>query len=190
MFRLSCIALAAASLLLTSGPGHAADSATCKGYVAEAVAKAQAVRRSACGYDAGDPRWGASRDAHARWCRSASKTTVAAETAQRRGQVKLCQVCRNYADLATTAAADNAKSNCGFTGPRWSANASDHFDWCMAMRDTDEAAKAIAADSYAAVAAAIEQSLAPETGDRTLSIETCKLRQPAPRKRGPRRPRT
>jgi hypothetical protein len=178
MHKTICAALTAMALLLPAGAARAADGATCDAYVKEAVAKAQAVRRLGCGYEFNDPRWATGNTGHARWCKAASKDAVVTETAHRRGQFKLCQLCRSYADLATAAAADNASAKCGFSGARWSAKAEDHFGWCMAQRSTDDAAKAIAAGSYAAVTAAMEQSLGPETGDRTLSIASCKLRQP------------
>jgi hypothetical protein len=172
----------AMALLLPAGAARGADAATCNTYVREAVAKAQAVRRLDCGYALNDPRWAAGQAGHARWCKAASKEAIVTETAHRRGQFKLCQLCRSYADLATAAAADNANAKCGFSGARWSANAGDHFGWCKATGNTDDAAKAIAAGSYAAVTAALEQSLGVETGERTLSIARCKLRQPAVRR--------
>jgi hypothetical protein len=170
------------ALLLPTGAARAADAKTCDAYVKEAAAKAQAVRQLGCGYELNDPRWAAGQAGHARWCKTAPKEAVVTETAHRRGQFKLCQLCRSYADLATAAAADNANAKCGFSGARWSARAEDHFGWCTATRNTDDAAKAIAAGSYAALTATMEQSLGRETGERTLGIAKCKL-PPTPARR-------
>jgi hypothetical protein len=182
MHKAICAAFMAMALLLPTGAARAADAATCDAYVKEAVAKSQAVRQLGCGYEPNDPRWAAGQTGHARWCKSASKEAVVTETAHRRGQFKLCQLCRSYADLATAAAADNANAKCGFSGARWSARAEDHFGRCTATRNTDDAAKAIAAGSYAALTATMAQSLGLETGERTLGIAKCKLR-PTPARR-------
>jgi len=177
--------LTAIALLSWANVANAADAATCDTYTKEAIAKSRAVRQFGCGYDLNDRRWATERSSHASWCKAASKAAVATETAQRRGQFKLCQLCRTYADLAAAAAADNANAKCGFDGARWSARAEDHFGWCMATRNTDDAMKAMATGSYAALTAVMEQSLGQETGRRTLDIAACKLRQPSPRR--PRR---
>jgi hypothetical protein len=182
MRKAICAAVVVTGLLVQAGAAHAADAKTCDAYVKEATAKAQAIRQLNCGIDLNDARWGAGRSGHASWCKAASKDALATETAHRRGQFKLCQLCRTYADLATAAAADNATARCGFSGARWSTRAEDHFGWCMTARDTDDAAKAMAAGSYAALAAVMEQSLGMETGERTLRIADCKLRQPAARR--------
>jgi citrate lyase beta subunit len=35
------------------------------------------------------------------------------------------------------AAAQGKKFNCGLTGPRWNDSKSDHFAWCMSLRDDE-----------------------------------------------------
>ena len=141
------------------------------------------MRDFACGYDLDNPRWTTNRKSHATWCRTTSQEAVANETAQRRGEVKLCRLCRAYANAATAAAADNVKLKCGLSGARWSDKAGDHFGWCMGLREAD--AKPDAAD-HAALAAAMEKSTNPETAGRILEIEQCRLRPPASRKPSPR----
>jgi hypothetical protein len=127
------LAVAAVVLLSSIGQAHAASAATCDAYATEAVVKAQGVRQFACGYDLKDRRWTADRKGHARWCRTTPEDAVASEVARRRGEMKLCQTCRLYTSMATDAAAENRKLKCGFTGPRWSDKATDHFGWCMAL---------------------------------------------------------
>ena len=136
---------ASATLRLFTDNALALGPGVCDAYVRETVAKAHGVRGLECGYDLKDGRWAVDRDGHARWCKAAPKDVVVKETAQRRGQVRLCQVCRAYATLATRAAADNDKLKCGLAGPRWSKEAAAHFGWCMALRNSDNAIKAAAA---------------------------------------------
>jgi len=168
-----------------ASPAFAAGGDVCDAYVRETVAKAHGVRGLECGYDLKDRRWAVDRDGHARWCKAASKDVVVKETAQRRGQVKLCQVCRAYATLATRAAADNDKLKCGFAGPRWSKEAAAHFGWCMALRNSEDAIKASAAGSSASITAAMENSIAPEASDRIREIDECRERQAGPQKAPP-----
>jgi len=169
--------LLAAAFALGASHAFAASGDVCGAYVMEAVAKAQGVRALDCGYDLKDRRWGTDGDGHARWCKTAPKDAVVKETAQRRGQVKLCQVCRAYATLATRAAADNDKLKCGFAGPSWSKEAAAHFGWCMALRSSEDAIKASAEASYPAITVAMENSMASATGDRIRNIDECKGRQ-------------
>jgi hypothetical protein len=183
---------AAVSFLVLTSPvltslGLAADAATCRPYVREAVAKAQGVREFACGYDLKEPRWTIDRNGHAQWCKAAPKDAVAKETAQRRGEMKLCGECRAYARASAEFAAENRKLKCGLTGPRWSGDAAAHFGWCMALRESEGAAGAGIAVSYQSVAEKVEKSTHSETLDRIEQIATCKSRQSQPR-HGPRKP--
>ena len=107
------------------------------------------MRQSDCGYDLKDPRWATDRKDHARWCRANPEKAVAAETAWRRGEIKLCEDCRAYARVAAESAAENTKRNCGLSGPRWNGKASDHFAWCMALRGGESAASESAASESA-----------------------------------------
>jgi hypothetical protein len=171
------VAFAAAALLFAGGGGaQAAGAATCDAYATEAVVKAQGVRQFACGYDLKDPRWSADRKGHARWCEAAPQELVAGETARRRGEIKQCQQCRAYADLAKAAAADNSKLKCGLTGPRWSGDAQAHFGWCMALREREAAGATQVAASDQATPAAMDKSLVTETAERMGAIDQCRSR--------------
>jgi hypothetical protein len=169
-------ALAAVSLLLLASPGLAADAATCQLYVKEAVAKARGVREFSCEYDLKEPRWSTDRKSHSRWCRAAPEDEVARETAQRRGEMKLCGECRAYARASAEFAAENGKLKCGLTGPRWSGDATAHFGWCMALRENEGAAGAGIAVSHQSIAEKMEKSTRSETLDRIVQIATCKSR--------------
>lgn len=176
------------AVLLPVGAGRAADKATCDAYVNEAVSKAQGVRQFECGFQLDDPRWGTDRDSHARWCKDASKDDVAREQARRRGEIKLCQTCRIYANLAIAAAADNVKLNCGFEGPRWNDKAEDHFGWCMQHRDMIAAEKMSVGRTRKLVFEQKEPNpIKLETGERVREAVACKARQQSARTTQPKR---
>jgi hypothetical protein len=187
--KVICAAFIAMGLLLQAGAAHAADAATCDAYVKEATAKAEGVRSYHCGFDLNDPRWTTGRSGHAAWCKSADKETVARENAHRRGEIKVCQTCRAYAELGAAAAADNARLKCGYKGPRWNAKAEDHFGWCMEHRGriaTDENDMAAA---YKATIAKMQQPLGAETGARAHETMACRSRKPKARQTsGQKRP--
>ena len=177
MDRAFVAALAAAGLLLSVDLSAAADFATCDIYVREAVAKAQGVRAFNCGYDLNDPRWSTKRSGHAAWCKSADKESVERETARRRGEIKLCQTCRAYTNLAVSAAADNIKLKCKFDGSRWSIKAEDHFAWCMAQHERPGADEK---DEAAASKTALEKMQKPinfETQARVIQAAHCQLQK-------------
>ena len=161
-------------LLSTSSQAHAASVAICGTYVTEAAAKAQGIRQFDCGYDLKDPRWTTDRKELARWCRANPEKTVAAETARRRGEIKICGECRAYARFAAESAAENSKRNCGLSGPRWNDKTSEHFAWCMALRGGESAAEADIAASYKTIAEKIEKSTHSETLERLTDIAKCK----------------
>jgi len=161
-------------VLLPAGAGHSADKATCDAYVNEAVSKAQGIREFNCGFQLDDLRWGTDRDGHARWCKDASKDDVAREQARRRGEIKLCQTCRGYADAAAASAANNVKFACGFEGPRWNANAEDHFGWCMQQRGAIGAGEKNVAAAYKASLQKMQQPVDLEAGIRVREATICK----------------
>jgi hypothetical protein len=173
---------AAITLLLSVVQLQAAGAPTCGAYAREAAAKAQGVRAFNCGYTLNDPRWSTDRNKHQRWCSKAPRESVLSESVLRRAQIETCQMCRSYANLAVAAAIDNGKMKCGFTGPRWSELAPAHFGWCMQLRES--AGETISAEeaSFKAIREKMEKSMRPETSDRVLGIEECKLRQTAPGK--------
>lgn len=165
-------AFAALAVLFALGEACAAGVAPCDVYAKEAVAKAQAAKDLACGYDPSDPRWTTDLKGHARWCRATPKDAVAKETAQRREQMKFCVTCRVYADQAVASAADNTALKCGLTGPRWTGDAAAHFASCIAQRGNGAAQGADVAQSSSS---AKIQKL--EMAARLLQIEICKQRQ-------------
>jgi hypothetical protein len=163
--------------LVAFGPhdaARAAGAAICNAYAKEAAAKAQGVRDLACGYDLKDPRWTTDRKSHSGWCRASPDKAVASEQAQRRAQMNLCQTCSVYADMAVEAAAENKKLNCGLSGPNWNDNKSDHFAWCMAMRDQESTVNPDVAAATRAIETKFETVTRRETIDRTLRIMKCK----------------
>ena len=186
MDRAFVAALAAAGLLLSADLSAAADSATCDIYVREAVAKAQGVRAFNCGYDLNDPRWDTKRSGHAAWCRSADKETVARETARRRGEIKLCQTCRAYANLAVSAAADNIKLKCGFEGPRWGKEAQAHFGWCVQQHTRPGADEKDVAAAYKASLEKMYKPINYETYARAIQTAHCKSQPRKSRARPPK----
>ena len=176
MYRAIGLAFAAAALLLAAGQAQAAGAAACAAYAKEAVAKAKAVRDFGCGYDLNDPRWTTDRKSHLRWCRATQIAKVAEEMAERRGQMKLCKSCRAYANLAATAAADNVRLKCEFSGPRWNVSAGAHFSWCMALRRHEGSPGADDAASGKSLRLDTEVTIHGETGERILGIANCKTR--------------
>jgi hypothetical protein len=174
MNRLIGFMLVALAVVAWPGTGRAADGAICDAYVKEAVSKAQGVREFDCGYDLNDARWSTAQDGHAHWCKGASKQDVAREQARRRGEIKLCQACRGYADAAAAAMADNVKFACGFEGPRWSGKPEDHFGWCMQRRETVSAAEKNVAAAYKASLTKIRQPVDLEAGIRVREAAACK----------------
>ena len=175
--RVRVFALAITALILGSEPAFSAGAATCNFYAREAVAKAEGMQAMGCGYEADDPRWTTDRNAHARWCRAAAQGTVDEESTRRRGLMRLCQICRAYADLAAARAADNVNLKCQSSGPRWNINAAAHFAWCMGLRQPEGTNDAT---SYKAAATNLENAVARETGIRTQTITICALRAPRP----------
>jgi hypothetical protein len=176
MHKQICAAFAVMGLLLQAGAARAADTKTCDAYVKEATAKAQGIRQFNCGFDVNDPRWSSDRNGHAAWCKTADKEMVARESTLRRGEIKLCQTCRNYAALAVAAAADNVSRKCGYDGPRWGSAPEAHFGWCMAQhtRPAADEKDLIAAEKDAL--AKLPVALNPETGRRAVLIALCRRR--------------
>jgi hypothetical protein len=176
MHKTSCVVLLATALIFP-GAARAADAKTCDAYVKEATAKAQGIRQFNCGFDGNDPRWTSEGTRHAAWCKTADKEAVERETARRRGEIKLCQTCRAYADLAVAAVADNAKLKCGLEGARWSSKAEDHFGWCMAQRGPVGADEKDIGAAYKAALETMQKPAGLETGARTRATAACKSDQ-------------
>jgi hypothetical protein len=178
MLRLPSLALSAAILLALGAPdAQAAASAACKVYADEAVGKAHGARALACGYDLTNPRWTTNRAAHARWCKATPDLQLAKETAARRAEMKRCQACRAYANLAIAAAAANTTLRCGWNGPRWSEGGGAHFQWCMELYASPEATTTSQA-ANGDLKSGFEALLNRETGARARGIALCKAQRP------------
>ncbi len=169
------LALAAIAFLIPLRQSQAAGTAVCDTYVKEAVAKARGMRSFGCGYDLNDLRWTTDRKSHAQWCRASPEDAVAKETAYRRGEMKLCQSCRAYAEIAAEAAAESDKLKCGFSGTRWNVHPDTHFSWCMALRDNESAAGFDVAATYKSITTKIQNVTHPEAFERRLQIVKCKV---------------
>ena len=179
MYKPLCIAFPIAALILSPILACAADIATCRAYENEAVAKAQATREFGCPYDLYDPRWTTDREGHVKWCRATDKNVVVDEAARRRAEIKICQMCRAYASLTATAAADNNRVKCGLSGVHWRANPEEHFGWCMRLRgEGGGSGRTETPKAYRAVTVKMETSLNLRTARRIQDIEECRLRQP------------
>lgn len=174
------LAVAAIAFLIPIRQSQAAAAAVCDTYVKEAMAKAQAVRAFDCGYDLNDLRWTTDRKSHARWCQASPERAVAKETAHRRGEMKICQTCRAYAEIASEAAAENGKLKCGYSGASWDVGVTAHFSWCMALRNNESAAGDDVAAAYKSIAAKIQDVTYPEAFDRRLQIVNCRVRGSVP----------
>lgn len=60
------------------------------------------------------------------FCTIALALTSVTASAQNRAQF-----CNGYADTAVEQNDENDERDCGFSGPRWSDNRTNHFAWCM-----------------------------------------------------------
>jgi len=110
-------------------PVQAASPTACNGYVSDAVSKARDATNLRCGFSG--PVWSTDEWGHKRWCLGADPWSVSHEVIERDRAFKKCQSCRNYASDAQRAVQKNLQNKCGFSGPRWNADAEGHFRWCM-----------------------------------------------------------
>jgi hypothetical protein len=133
MFKaLTVVVLPTLFLFLPSRETQAASPTVCNNYVERAVQAAEVVRARSCAFDLSHPQWSTDPNVHRRWClRDANQETVETEDFNRHNQVDRCRTCRDYADQAVAAAAENIKLNCKLSGPRWGESPEAHFGWCM-----------------------------------------------------------
>lgn len=132
-------------IALASLSGPASAQVDCEYYASNAVKSAMEVRELRCEYDLDHPEWSLDRDGHLRWCRGATEESVMRESGHRDSFLKICRRCSGYADQAVQMLqrSNSYDANCGFGGPEWSSNRSDHFRFCVAARQ--ETAEATAA---------------------------------------------
>jgi hypothetical protein len=118
-----------------------AEAEQCDGYAKNAVASAQEARKAGCATEG--ERWSTVYSRHFNFCRIASKSERAAEDAARAASLKQCRAdaaakrrqddCRDYAEEALQAGAENERLQCGYEGERWNARYIRHFNWCMSV---------------------------------------------------------
>ena len=112
---------------------------------------------SACGFTG--PAWSPDYNHHYDWCMRVPRTQSEAGTSQRaddlanrcgaaqpsqpQGGVQPSQPqgggtmsgpevrCDQYANTAISQNRENMERACGFTGPAWNDNYSDHYNWCV-----------------------------------------------------------
>jgi hypothetical protein len=101
----------------------------CTAYAQEAVS-AQYQNLAQCQF-VGD-RWSLDFTGHRAWCMGATPDAVAGETSARRFALERCAGrCRAYTLAALDAQRKNIENQCGFTGERWSLDATGHMTWCV-----------------------------------------------------------
>src|SRR5688500_1655096 len=161
--------ICAAACLAPAGPARSADAGFCNGYVEKALAASQTVRQLACGYDLGHPQWSTDPNVHRRWCLESRQSSVEMEGRYRDKYVNECAQCRNYADAAAAAAAENTKLQCGFTGARWANDAAGHFNWCMGLDPKDGGFLGLYPTSLPT-----DPQLASETDGRNSELNKCR----------------
>lgn len=141
------LGIAAGALLLS---GNFAYPATfCENWAANAVkysqsmrALAQSVPGGTCtGHNLLDPFWSTNSKRQRQWCTSVSRDTANTRTGEMNDAITRCGYCAGYANILTTAAAENQKFGCGFKDDgdtRWSGTAVSHFQGCMTVQDCDD----------------------------------------------------
>jgi hypothetical protein len=119
-----------------------ANEDRCNRYADEAVASNRENISQSCGLSGA--RWSSNRTVHFQWCMNNAESASRSEANGRRTELQACrddntngggdadQVrCRNYADEAVALNRENNNLDCGFTGPRWNASRSGHYQWCL-----------------------------------------------------------
>lgn len=121
--------------VFAAAPSLANPDLNCAAYAAAAVAQANNAKSLGCIYEGG--RWTTDYDRHFNWCESAGVDIMAVSTEDqlRKQGLQTCSAtvaaCDAYAQGAVQAQSENVRSNCGYTGGRWSANYNGHKTWCM-----------------------------------------------------------
>jgi hypothetical protein len=127
--------LAAAMLALFVDNANALSGPACTKYADEAVKAGEEAAKLGCGFG-NHPRWGTSREAHNRFCRTASKETIDFETLERRNSMFRCGRCAEYGATANAQARENKIFHCGGTGAKWGTG-DGHMRWCMSINYKD-----------------------------------------------------
>jgi hypothetical protein len=128
--------LAGAMLALFAGNANALSGPACASYADQAVKAAEEAARLGCGFG-NHPRWGTNREAHNRFCRTASKDTIDFETQERNNSMYRCGRCSQYGATANAQAHENKIFHCGGTGDKWGTG-DGHMKWCMSIDYADK----------------------------------------------------
>jgi hypothetical protein len=155
----------------------------CPEVINEWLGHAQEIRQlGGCGLEPGSSYLSTNRKVQTEICLSNSDDTTESRTADIRDTVSKCRYCRAYTDAAVSAAKDNVLFGCGYIGDRWTTKASDHFNWCMNLRDCKPICVVffLCHDACLARPALQEIYSDRETSARTQDIAECKIRHPEP----------
>src|SRR5262245_56225816 len=101
----------------------------CNEYARQAMADQERNLHQQCGRVGN--RWQGDHAAHYNWCRSADARLVDREAKARTDRLNQCTGCGDYARQAVASQQLNMKQQCRLSGPRWQANETAHFNWCM-----------------------------------------------------------
>jgi hypothetical protein len=129
------LAVAAGTLLLSGNLASAESPTFCSATFAPQVAGfIQKVRAmGGCGHDMKDPFWSANSSVQIRWCLGEDRDTANKRYSEIGAISQKCSYCRAYADVVSTAAAENIKYGCNFkyvSDQRWRPAWQFHFDGC------------------------------------------------------------
>ena len=128
---MACFALVVAAG--AAGTAHAESESVCNTYADDAVrAQKFNLERPGCGMT-GD-RWSLDRAGHYDWCRKSGPVTVADEHKARMRELTACSSpsrCDAYANRAVRQMYIAADRGCAVSGPKFSYDWHDHFNWCQ-----------------------------------------------------------
>lgn len=136
-----CAASMAVGLSLATA-ARADQNLNCDAYAAAAVAQQNENLALGCGFTGG--AWSTDYQGHRAWCLrpEVQMADVTREDRARADWLGLCgqkqAACADYAALAVEQNRMNRRWRCGFTGGRWSDDATGHRAWCMTA-DVDQA---------------------------------------------------
>jgi hypothetical protein len=200
ILKLTALALGLCALPLISATAqNIPNPRLCPEVVDEWLAHAQEFRQlGGCGLEQTNSYLSTDRKVQTDICLNNSDVITESRTNDIRDTLSNCRYCRAYSDSAISAAKDNILYGCGFTGDRWTTSASDHFNWCMNLRDCQQICVFF---FYCHNACLDRKSLQEiysdrETSARTQAIAECRISNPEPRSckschaRSPNAPRT
>jgi hypothetical protein len=132
------LAVTAGTLLLSGNLASAESPTFCSAtFVPRVAGFIQNVRAmGGCGLDMKDPFWSTSSAVQIRWCLGEDRDTNNKRYSEIGAISQKCSYCRAYADVVSTAAADNIKYGCNFKyvhDQRWRPAWQFHFDGCMKL---------------------------------------------------------